>query len=293
MYRNTSLAVTFSPTAEIEVASNGQLLQTDAASRPREFSSKARAVAVAEGSLDGDATTQNAGVTFHLASSDRCFDQMVLGLTSSHNQSESVDFCVCLEQDRYYSTVISIKDSGAEAYSMTGEGDERVTIRLDGSCANVEFLVNDMVVHTSKKCVRFPLACKVVNIIRRNIIPNIVTNLPQEWCMRLPVKHLQWTKAVFDVLTLRVVNIGDEGIVITSCINVAGEELVRIESVGGQSIANLKEALSRQIGGDIRQIRLLDDGRLLTDSEEWPERAYLAACKYSDCNGNLLFHKSF
>jgi hypothetical protein len=277
MSRNVACLAAFPPRSEIEIASNnGQLLQTDEAPRPPEFGTKIRAIAVAEGELSRDSLClPMVGVTFALASPDRCFDRMLLGLTTLSQQgdrNEGIDFCVCLEQDLYYSTVVTIKEPGAEAaVSRICDGDERVTIRLNGEIGQVQYLINDVLVHTSNKEVQFPLVCKVVNLLRRNLIPTHSYSLPSEWRMRLPVKKLEWTNSIVNALVLRVQHIGEDGAVSTAFINMAGEEVARSESVVGQTVADLKETLLGQIAGDISLLRLInEDGRHLLDTEEWP-----------------------
>jgi len=126
--------------------------------------------------------------------------------------------------------------------------------------------VNDELVYTSERVAQFPLACKVVNILKRNQRSGIGVH---DWKMQLPVKNVKWVGMVS--MTLSIISIGRDGVILTSCINMAGEELARVESVVGETIADLKHTLRSRNGLDVSQMCLIsDDGQRLTDQQEWP-----------------------
>lgn len=293
--------------------------------RRNQYSDKIRGVALAEGLLlEGDARS-NAGVSFSLASCDRWFETLLVGFSSRHDQGDWMEFCVRIDQDRYYGRSLKINDrlptckaghvvvqvqGSAEgvwcnggplcrrssipinsrersyrcrtcdfkicsgcyerksqevivAYEHACEGDENVSIRVDGLGARVEYLVNDDVVHRSEMIPQFPLICKVVNIIRR-------TPKTEEWKMRLPVKELRWVGRVVAVLS--IIHVGEDGAVTTSCSNMAGEDIARVENTVGETIADLRQSLKRQT--DLINASQLcfvtEDGGRLADHEEWP-----------------------
>jgi len=247
--------VSFTPSAEINVDKGRQLYQSVEPPPPTtdQMSSKARAVAVSEDCLDfGAEASPYAGVTFQLADGDRCFESVVVGLSSRNDRAEVLDF-------------------GVEVCQMTCDGDERVTIRLDSKRSCVEYLLDDALIYTSTKVARLPLFCKVVNVITRNILPTHY-NLPQRWSMRLPVKSLRWITVFMKVLTPRVVGRSDGGSVITSFTSLAGNEFVRIETVPKHTIAVLRHALTAMIDGDTTQFCFLsEDGKILADTDDWPQ----------------------
>jgi len=275
MSRSTCSLVSFEADASIEVASNGQLCQTCAPPEPtaRNMSNKARAVAFANAPLGVHVEVPYGGIEFDLDSCDRCFERVLLGLsTKCDTTDDSVDFAVMLERDRYYCLRLKMLANGSESFSMPCEEVEHLTVRLDITSDHVEYLVNGRLVYTSPAVAKVPVFCKVVNIITRNLHAYPRTNQPQQWFMRLPIKNLQWASAVVKVLTLQVTNLGgDDTLVETTCFNLAGDDLARVVTVPGQSIAEVKAVLATELAGDLSLSRLLSaDGKVLMDSDTWP-----------------------
>jgi len=266
--------VTFTPSAEINVDNGRQLYQSVEPPPPTtdQMSSKARAVAVSEDCLDiGADASPYAGVTFQLADGDRCFENVVVGISSRNDRAEVLDFGVRVCRDRLCCVAIGVEESGVEVCQMTCDGDERVTIRLDSTWSCVEYLLDDALIYTSTKVARLPLFCKVVNAITRNILPT-QHNLPQRWSMRLPVKSLRWITVFMNVLMPRVVGRSDDGSVITSFTSLAGNGFVRIETVPKHTFAVLRHALTAMIDGETTQLCFLsEDGKILADTDDWPQ----------------------
>mmetsp|Transcript_90884 Transcript_90884/g.166824 ORF Transcript_90884/g.166824 Transcript_90884/m.166824 type:complete len:274 (+) Transcript_90884:123-944(+) len=263
--------VTFEQTSDIESARNGHLecnCCRIVELQKHTIRHNCNIGAVAESSIDAEEDASFTGITFDLASCGSGFSQMVLGLTNSNDGSESVDFGVKVHVNELFLTTISMTEYGRKTYTLSCEGDENVTIRLDGAGEYVQFLVNDGLVYTSSRPAKFPLLCKAVNIIKGNIPPKFHLRPQDKWPMRLPIKNLQWSKAVFKVVTLRVDDYGMDGNMTTACMNLAGDELARLETPASVCISDFKELLARQITCNPEQLRLLhEDGKLAADTD--------------------------
>jgi len=242
--------------------------------KKRYRSTNCNATAFAAGSIESDAPYT--GVKFDLASCSSGFSQMLLGLShspvsgsSSRDVTGSVDFGVRLDGDELFLNTLQVEEFGKKTGCISCEGNESITIRLDAEGAHVEFLVNNELVYVSKRPPRFPLGFKAVSKVTRNI--NVRTYLGLgHFCMRLPVKDLMWSKAVFKVLTLHVVDVGNDGLVHTTCTNLAGDELARMETQVGRSIADFKEALVQQIQSSFNELILVSgDGNVILDTDSW------------------------
>lgn len=265
--------VTFSQTSGIEVARSGQLQCdcTHVIEWNRQIGAPScNVVATAERSiLPGEAALT--GVSFVLTSPSSGFCQLQLGLSNTPDGNKSIEFGVSVEVDRCGLTTLKMNEFNAQACELSCEGDERVTIRLDGAAAHVEYLINDVLVYTSKSTARFPLFCKAINIIRNNIHPKQHVLSGHKWFMRLPAKHLQWSKAMFKIVMLRVVSCEQPDQVTTACVSMSGDELTRLEMAAGRTIEDLKGMLTREIQMDAGELRLLnEDGKLLASTDVWP-----------------------
>lgn len=273
MSRSDWPPVIFAQPAGIEAARSGQLQCdcTHVIEWNRQIGAPSyNVVATADQSiLQGDAALT--GISFVLASPGSGFCQLQLGLSNTPDGNESIEFGVSVAVDRCGLTTLKICECNVQACELSCEGDERVTIRLDGAANHAEYLINDVLVYSSKSTARFPLFCKAINTTRNNIHPKHHMLSGQRWFMRLPAKHLQWSKALFKVVMLRVVSCGQPDQVTTACINMSGDELTRLEMAAGRSIEDLKGMLMRQIQMDAGELRLLnEDGKLLASTDVWP-----------------------
>lgn len=277
MSHNMWPPVTFESTADIMVNSNGQLQSMHSGieewqQKYRGKESNCNVFAVADGIINGNGDEHHTGLTFDLTSCASGFSKMSVGLARKQDGSALMDFSICLDGDEIFLHTICVVELGRIAYKMSCEGNERVTIRLDDAGSHVEYLVNDELVYTSERTVHFPLCCKVMNVVNRNIQQRSYTNNPpQTFSMRLPARNLKWSKTVLKVLTLRVVGLESHGIVETSCTSLSGNEFARLETQVGQSIGHFKEALLRQTNGDLKYVILVsEDGNVLADTNKWP-----------------------
>jgi hypothetical protein len=267
--------VHFSENAPMQTQGDGCLrslhLGVNDPQRQRVFVGNFNSVAIAEGQVNGPGE----GITFDLTSCVSGFSQMSVGLARKDSQDESIDFGVRLDGDELFLNEIRMQENGKQTYSIPCDDFESVTIQIDRTGTYVEYLLDSKLVYTSKNAVWLPLSCKVVNVLGRNIHPKWWNRPgrddPDCYAMRLPVKNLRWNGVISKVLTLHVVGSGNDGHVTTSCTSLAGNELAKVETGVGRSVAEVKEKLVQLFGSDFEQVQFLShDGQMLIMSDVWP-----------------------